>query len=250
AGHDPRDPSSLDAPVPDYAAALGADWARSHRVGVLQLDTPCDPGIEAVFRGFTEVLAHHYQLDPAIAWPQIEPCYALGDVISKVEAATLHSQWMRTRGGDYSQAVYSRTEPGLHVPAVRYLEALALRAQVLQDFLNGPMRGVDVLVCPTVPLPVPLRTEADMEKPGAVFGVVAAITRLTRAFSYLGVPVLTMPIGLDVNGMPVGAQLIARPLGEARLLALAHALSHHIGWPRMAASAIRAPQPFLHKDAS
>ncbi|MBV7484633.1 amidase [Bordetella sp. BOR01] len=249
-GHDPRDPSSLNAPVPDYAAALQAGWARSHRVGVLRLDPPCDPGIDAVFRGFTDALARHYDVDPAIAWPQIEPCYALGDVISKVEAATLHSNWMRTRGDAYSQAVFSRTEPGLHVPAVRYLEALALRARVLQDFLDGPMRGVDVLVCPTVPLPVPLRTEADMEKPGAVFGVVAAITRLTRAFSYLGVPVLTMPIGLDANGMPVGAQLIARPLGEARLLALAHALSQHIGWPRIAASARRAPQPFLHKDAS
>ncbi|MCD0503158.1 amidase [Bordetella petrii] len=250
AGHDPRDPSSLDAPVPDYLAGLEADWACSRRLGVLRLDPACDPGIDAVFSGFIEALARHYQVQPDIAWPQIESCYALGDVISKVEAATLHSHWMREQGDAYSQAVFSRTEPGLHVPAVRYLEALALRAQVLHDFLNGPMQGVDVLICPTMPLPVPTRIEADMEKPGTVFSVVAAITRLTRAFSYLGVPVLTMPIGLDINGMPVGAQLIARPLGEARLLALAHAASAHIGWPGIAAAGVRAPEPFLFKDAS
>lgn len=231
AGHDPRDPTSLHAPVPDYVAGLEAGWTRSARVGVLRIDPPCDPGIESVFQAFLTDVSSAYTLTRDIAYPDLEASYVLGDVISKVEAATLHSHWMRERGESYSQAVFSRTEPGLHVPAVRYLEALSLRARVLDAFLDGPMQGQDVLVCPTVPVPVPLRTEADMEKPGSVFGVVAAITRLTRAFSYLGLPVLTLPIGLDANGMPVGAQLIGRPLGEARLLAMAHALGRRIPNP-------------------
>ena len=146
----------------------------------------------------------------------------MGDVISKVEAATLHSQWMRANPSAYSQAVYSRTEPGLHIPAVRYLEALQFRSEILREFLHRVFSQADLVLAPTLPIPVPLRTEADMEKPGSVFGVVSKLTRLTRPLSYLGLPVLSMPVGRDLNNMPVGAQIIGRPLAEARILSFAH----------------------------
>ncbi|MBR9892597.1 amidase [bacterium] len=231
AGHDPRDPTSLDVPVPDYLSLFDAPWVMQSRVAALSLGVPCDPGIQEVFDRFTARCTDMFEAAPARDFPEMEACYALGDIISKVEAATLHSEAMRQSPERFSQAVFSRTEPGLHVPAVRYLEALSLRATVLRSFLDGPLGETDVLICPTVPLPVPLRTDADMEAPDSVFGVVAAITRLTRTFSYLGVPVLSMPIGVDANGMPVGAQLIARPLDEGRLLAVAHQLSLKMGWP-------------------
>ncbi len=69
-----------------------------------------------------------------------------------------------------------------------------------------------------------------MEGSGKVFGVVARLTALTRPFSYLGLPVLAMPMGRDGNGMPMGVQLIGRPFGEARLLSVAQALAADIGW--------------------
>jgi aspartyl-tRNA(Asn)/glutamyl-tRNA(Gln) amidotransferase subunit A len=154
----------------------------------------------------------------------------MADVMSKVEAATLHSPWMRERPAAYSQAVYSRTEPGLHVPAARYVEALNARASILREMLAGPLRDADVLLCPTMPVPVPTRLEADMEAAGRVFSVVPRLTVLTRPFNYLGLPVLTMPMGLDAQGIPAGVQLVGRPFGEARLLAMAQALSADIGW--------------------
>ena len=46
-----------------------------------------------------------------------------------------------------------------------------------------------------LPIPVPLRADADMEKAGGVCNVVTQLTRLTRPFSYLGLPVLSMPAG-------------------------------------------------------
>jgi aspartyl-tRNA(Asn)/glutamyl-tRNA(Gln) amidotransferase subunit A len=158
----------------------------------------------------------------------------MADVFSKVEAATLHGQWMRERRDLYSQAVFSRTEPGLHVPAVRYLEALQMRAKILHEFLHGTMQDLDVLICPTMPIPVPTHREADVETPGKVFGVVTALTPLVRPFNYLGLPSLTMPIGIDCAGMPIGAQLVGRPFAEARLLSVAHQLSKDIAWDRLA----------------
>ena len=229
AGHDPSDPSTLNAPVPDYRALLDVA-AEGSRVAVLRLEDndACDPGIATVFERYISNVEREFGRVSEVPFPQLTACYALGDIISKVEAATLHGQWMRENPDAYSQAVYSRTEPGLHVPAVRYLESLMARAEVLRDFLAGPMAEADLLLCPTIPIPVPLRTEADMEKKGSVFNVVSAITRLTRPFSYLGVPVLTMPIGRDINGMPVGAQLIGKPLAEPRLLSFAHQMSRII----------------------
>lgn len=226
AGFDAEDPSSLNAPVPEYAALLDVAAERS-RIAVLGLPETeaCDPSIVSVFKDFTARVERHFGAVKEVDFPELSACYAMGDIISKVEAATLHSQWMRANPQAYSQAVYSRTEPGLHVPAARYLEALMVRARVLREFLAGPLAQADILLCPTVPIPVPLRADADMEKRGSVFNVVTAITRLTRPFSYLGVPVLSMPIGKDSNGMPVGAQLIGRPLAEARLLSFAHQMS-------------------------
>ena len=229
AGDDPRDPSSAPAPVPDYVGRLSSA-ANGSRLAVLDVASECHADVADAFERFVELASERYGNAPRVRFDDLPVCYAMADVFSKVEAASLHGDWMRERPQDYSQAVYSRTEPGLHVPAVRYVEALNMRARVLSAFLEGPMANADVLLCPTVPVPVPTRAEADMERPGRVFGVVATLTSLTRPFNYLGLPVLSMPMGCDANGMPMGAQLVGRPFGEARLLAMAHVLSSSLGW--------------------
>jgi aspartyl-tRNA(Asn)/glutamyl-tRNA(Gln) amidotransferase subunit A len=229
AGADALDPSSAAAPVPPYAQWL-AKAGEGSRIAVLGMNTDYDPQVLNAFSNLVRAAAARYGRVPQVAFDSLGACYAMADIMSKVEAATLHGQWMRERPERYSQAVYSRTEPGLHVPAVRYVESLNARAAILREFLGGPMAAADVLLCPTVPVPVPTRAEADMEAAGKVFGVVARLTPLTRPFNYLGVPVLTMPMGRDGNGMPMGAQLIGRPFGEARLLAVAQALAADIGW--------------------
>ncbi|MDQ2140698.1 amidase [Alcaligenaceae bacterium B3P038] len=239
AGHDAADPTNLPAPVHDYAGALLQTADRNSRIGILTETGALDDGVAATFDGFVTTAALHYGALRHAPFESRDACYAMGDIISKVEAATLHGAWMRRYPERYSQAVYSRTEPGLHVPAVRYLEALSMRARLLDDFLRGPMAQCDVLLLPTVPIPVPTREAADMEHGDRVFDVVAALTRFTRAFNYLGLPVLSMPIGLDGNGMPIGVQLVARPFGEARLLAMAHALSGDIDWQRTSLNNLR-----------
>ena len=233
AGRDARDPSSLDVPVPDYVATLQQAHAGS-RIAVLGGMGELHPEVARALSAFVDLLAQSFGRVTQVESGLFETCYAMADVMSKVEAATLHGDWMRERGSQYSQGVFSRTEPGLHVPAARYLESLQVRAGITQEFIDTCFDEVDVLVCPTMPIPVPTREEADVERPGQVFGVVAAITPLTRPFNYLGLPVLTMPIGVDANGMPIGAQLVGRPFAEARLLAIAHHASAAMGWDRLA----------------
>lgn len=233
AGWDPLDASSIDAPVPNYLSVLESAGQVS-RWAVLEGIAAYHPEIERVFESFIEAIQKRFGDVGRVRSNEIATCYAMADIFSKVEAATLHGNWMRERRDLYSQAVFSRTEPGLHVPAVRYLEALQMRAKILHEFLHGTMRDLDILVCPTMPIPVPTHEEADVETPGRVFGVVTALTPLVRPFNYLGLPSLTMPIGVDSAGMPIGAQLVGRPFAEARLLSVAHQLTADIGWNRLA----------------
>ena len=227
AGQDSGDSTSLPADTPDYVGLLERQAAGSS-IAVLDTGVTLAPAVQSAFDRFLEAAGDRYGKPPVVSYPGWSQCYSLSDICSKVEAAAFHGPWMRTEPGSYSRAVYSRTEPGLHIPAVRYLEALSIRAAILRDFIDGPFATADVLVLPTIPVEVPRRDEADMEAKGRVFDVVARLTTLTRPFSYLGLPVLSMPIGLDAAGMPVGAQLVGRPLAEGRLLAMADALSRDL----------------------
>lgn len=223
AGFDATDPSTLPAPVPDYLGLLNIAGLNS-KVAQLSFgqEDQLDPQISRVFGHFIQDIEQQFGPVRKVTYPDVSRCNALSEVISKVEAAAVHAQWMRKNPEAYSQSVYTRTETGMHIPAVRYVEALVLRIDVLRSFLLEQMKDVDLLICPTIPVPCPLRSDIDMESPDVTFNTVSALTRFTRPFNYLGLPVLTMPIGKDANGMPVGAQIIGRPLSEARILSFAH----------------------------
>src|SRR5699024_3398707 len=109
--------SSVNVDIPDYAVQINTA-AENSRVGIIGLPTndACDPEISTAFDAFMARVEQSFRV-AEVAYPDLSICYAMGDVISKVEAATLHSHWMRERPMDYSQAVYSRTEPGFHIPA-------------------------------------------------------------------------------------------------------------------------------------
>lgn len=235
AGPDPRDPSSLVQPgaggqsepfslngaVGSALAVQSGSESAPHRLGILNAWGQLESDVDQAFREFLEGASGLFGSLDVVDDIDLATLYAMGDIIAKVEAATLHGRWMQATPERYSKAVYSRTEPGFHLSAVRYLEAIGLRARLMADFVERAFARSDVLLFPAMPVPVPLRSEADMESGSSVFTVVPQLTRLTRPFSYLGLPVLVIPVGMDRNGMPVSAQLIGRPFAEARLFDVA-----------------------------
>jgi aspartyl-tRNA(Asn)/glutamyl-tRNA(Gln) amidotransferase subunit A len=225
AGPDPRDPSSLVQPAPVERPGLDrTSEAAVHRIAVLDGWGRLEPDVDSAFEHFLGSAEQRFGVLQKISGVDMSTLYAMGDIVSKVEAATLHGRWMQSTPERYSKAVYSRTEPGFHLAGVRYLEAIGLRARLMAEFVERAFAASDVLLFPAIPVPVPLRSEADMEAGSKVFEVVAQLTRLTRPFSYLGLPVLVIPVGRDRNGMPVSAQLIGRPFAEHRLFDVARRL--------------------------
>jgi aspartyl-tRNA(Asn)/glutamyl-tRNA(Gln) amidotransferase subunit A len=233
AGADPLDPTCSAEPVPDYEAGLGAS-IKGLRIGVPTnhfydlVDGEVGRVLEdslAVFR------SRGAELVP-VAVPDHEVLDALGAVIMEAESATLHRQWLAGRSEDYSDQVRARIEPGLYVSATRYLEALDLRAVVLERYLTEVFGEVDALHTPLLSFPVPTLAETDVKAEPGFRAVIARITHCTRSINVLGLPALSVPAGFTGNGLPVAFQLIGRPFAEGRLLTLAHAYQQETDWHR------------------
>lgn len=229
AGADQNDAETLGIAKPDYISALEqAD--RSLRLGVFVPADKIDDEVQVIFEQFIEMASRRFGLVPSRRFDEWRSMYALGDTLSKVEAAQVHASTMALHPEGYAKAIYTRTEPGLHLPAIRYIQAMQLRSVMLNRFIEQAFADVDVLLLPTLPMTTPLVADMDMEAGSNVYDLVPRLTGLTRPFNYLGLPVVSMPMGLDTKGMPLGVQLIGKPYSEARLLALAHRLSADMQW--------------------
>ncbi len=232
AGHDPMDPTSSREPVPDYEAALNGDL-RGLRIGVpttFFLDNAEAPVLAAMERAL-EILAGRGASVTRMTLPLMDAVAAYGGIVSRVEAATIHAQWMRDDPQAYGQHISGRMYPGYAIPAPYYVEALSRRGPILRAFAEDVFRNVDVLVTPTIPTCLPTLAETDIDHgpPGTEHRFLA-VSINTRPFNYLGLPAVSIPCGFDPNGCPIGLQIAGRPFAEGRILRTADAYQRDTDW--------------------
>ena len=225
AGHDPRDPTSAREPVPDYEAALTGDL-RGLRIGVpanVFFDGADSPVTAAIDQAL-EVLRARGALIVRLTLPMMDAVAAYGSIVSRVEAATIHAEWMRADPQAYGAHISGRMYPGYAIPAPYYVESLSRRGPVLRAFAAGVFDKVDVLVTPTIRTCLPTLADTDIDHgPPGTETTFMAVSANTRPFNYLGLPAVSVPCGFDPNGCPIGLQIAGRPFGEARILRVADA---------------------------
>ena len=225
AGRDPRDPTSSHEPVPDYEAALDGD-IRGLRIGVPStwfLDDVDAPVLDALEHALAVLAARGAEVH-RIALPLMDAVTTYGGIISRVEAATIHAQWMRERAGDYGIHISGRMYGGYAIPATYYVEALSRRGPILKAFAKEVFAKVDVLATPTIRTCLPTLAETDIDHgPPGTETKFMAVSANTRPFNYLGLPAVSVNCGFDPNGLPIGLQIAGRPFAEARVLKVADA---------------------------
>jgi aspartyl-tRNA(Asn)/glutamyl-tRNA(Gln) amidotransferase subunit A len=237
AGHDPRDPTSSTEPVPDYEAALTGDIS-GLRIGVPDnvffdgADAPVVAAIETAL----DVLKARGASVTRLTLPVMDAVAAYGSIVSRVEAATIHAEWMRTDPQAYGAHISGRMYAGYAIPAPYYVEALSRRGPVLRAFAAEVFAQVDVLVTPTIRTCLPTLEETDIDHgPPGTETKFMAVSANTRPFNYLGLPAISIPCGFDPNGCPIGMQIAGRPFAEARVLKVADAYQrdtdHHTKRP-------------------
>ena len=234
AGHDARDPTSADEPVPDYEAALDGDL-RGVRVGVptTYFSDGADDAVLAAIDAAMAVLTARGASVVRIPLPLMDAVSAYVGIVSRVEAATIHGQWMRECPGDYAVHLSARLYPGNAIPGTYYVEALSRRGPVLKAFAEAVFSQVDVLATPTIRTILPTLASTDVDHgPAETAHRFMAVSANTRPFNYLGLPAISVPCGFDPNGCPIGLQIAGRPFAEARVMKVADAYQRDTDWHR------------------
>ena len=236
AGHDPEDPTSAREPVPDYEAALNGD-AKGLRIVVLEtgfLDG-ADAPVATAFEDSMKALTAQGAIVTRANAPEImRAVNAYTAVISRVEGATIHGNWMRGRAGDYAIHLSARLYGGYAMPGHTYVEALSRRGPLLRRFVAEVMGGADLVATPTLKTRVPTLAETDIDADPANWDRFMAVSANTRPFNYLGLPTISVPCGFDDRGLPIGLQLAGRPFAEGTVLRAADAYQRVTDWHRRA----------------
>lgn len=233
AGHDPRDPSSVDRPVPRCLPEEREISLRGVRIGLPRnfyfdrIDKEVDAAV--YFLGYTaEDLGAELM---RVQVPDGEQLNTLAHLTLLAEAASVHEPYLRKRRKTYGDDVRALLDMGRIVPAVDYLQAQRLRKRILGVYLDI-LKRVDALLLPATPMTAPRIGQKQVEIGGEAEDTRIAATRLLRGFNLLGLPVLALPAGFSSAGLPVGCQIVGRPWDEPLLLRIGAALEDRTGLPR------------------
>ncbi len=225
AGHDPRDPGSARAPVPDFAAALRVG-VRGLRVGVIRHfyadDMEAHPEVSGAVEDAVGVLEG---LGARVREMRLEPLElyaACSRTIIMSEAYAVHEKWLTERPGDYGASLRQRLLPGAFVRAVDYVHATRLRRRLVEHF-NDAMGDLDVAVTVSSMDPPPPIEDAEE--------VARTYPRQARQpFNVIGVPALALPVGFTRSGLPLSMQLAGRAFDEATVYRAAYAYEQATAW--------------------
>ena len=252
-GHDARDSTSFDAPVPDFEAALSGD-IKGKKIGIpkeyrqdgmsAEIESLWNKGADMLRDAGAEIvdislphtkyaLPAYYVLAPAEASSNL----ARYDGVryghrAKLQAGEgINEMYARTRAEGFGAEVRKRLMVGAYVLSAGFYDAYYRRAQrvrtlIKQDFEKVYADGVDAILTPATP--------------SAAFGLGEMASAdpiqmylndvFTVTVNLAGLPAISVPAGLDAQGLPLGLQLIGKPWEEGDLLNTAYSLERAAGF--------------------
>jgi aspartyl-tRNA(Asn)/glutamyl-tRNA(Gln) amidotransferase subunit A len=240
AGHDPKDTTSADVPVPDYEAAVGRS-VRAMRVGI-----PREYRVEGVAAEIARLWHEGAEWLKAAGVEIVEvslphtkyalPAYYIGAPAEassnlarydgvryglRVPGRDVVDMYRRTRAEGFGKEVRRRILIGTYVLSAGYYDAYYLRAQkvrtlIKRDFDEVFASGVDAVLAPATPSAAFALGEKSSAGPVEMY----LNDVFTVPVNMAGLPGLVVPAGLYAQGLPLGLQLIGRPFDEEGLLAL------------------------------
>jgi aspartyl-tRNA(Asn)/glutamyl-tRNA(Gln) amidotransferase subunit A len=248
AGHDPKDTTSVDVPVPDYEAALGRS-VKGMKIGIPkeyrldgmhpEIETLWQQGIAWLKDAGAEMvdvslphtkyaLPAYYIVAPAEASSNLARYdgvrYGLReqgrDVIAMYEA---------TRAAGFGAEVRRRVMIGTYVLSAGYYDAYYVRAQkvrtlIKRDFEDCFAAGIDAMLTPATPSAAFAIGEKGSDPIEMYLNDIFTVT-----VNMAGLPGIAVPAGLDRQGPPLGLQLIGRPFDEETLFTLGGVIEQAAG---------------------
>lgn len=236
AGADALDPTAIPDPVPDYLAALG-QGVRGITVGVDRAynEDGIDGEVTAAVRAAEDVLTALGATIREVAFPPTDALLRDWIPFCAVETAIAHQADYPDRADEYGPDLAQLIEHGRRMTAIEFGSIMHERLE-FAGRLAMLFRSVDLLLMPTMPVPVP--SLARMAEYGQDDTVLLRMLRFTAPFNFAGNPTITLPCGLDAAGLPLSLQLVGPALSEALLCRAGHAFQGRTDW-----HARRPPEP-------
>jgi len=248
AGHDPKDATSVNRPVPDYTKSLTPDL-KGIKLGVPKeyfvegMEDGVRNAIEAAISKLEQLGA---SVDREVSLPSTKYALAAYYIIAPSEAmANLarydgvkygyshegNNMWdamEQTRGHGFGPEVKRRIILGAYALSAGYYDAYYVKAQKVRTLIRREFDEVfkrcDALITPTSPT-VPFKIG---EKTGDPLKMYLSDI-CTLPINIAGIPGLSIPAGFS-NGLPVGMQILGKPFSEEMLLRVAYAYEQATEW--------------------
>jgi aspartyl-tRNA(Asn)/glutamyl-tRNA(Gln) amidotransferase subunit A len=247
AGFDPKDSTSVDAPVPDYPALLEVplkglkigllreffDGLESRNAGLIQdaLKVLTSLGAETVQVSLPHLplsVPTYYVVAPAECSSNLSRFDGVRFGYRCTEPKDLTDLYERSRGEGFGAEVKRRIMTGTYVLSAGYFDAYYLKAQKVRRLITDDFRAafqkVDLVVGPTTPTPA-FAIGAKIDDPVTMY----LNDIYTIGANLAGLPGLSTPCGF-IDGLPMGLQLVGPHFSEAKLLSAAHHYQRATDW--------------------
>lgn len=223
AGHDAKDPNSVDMPVPDYFSAL--DQPKRLRLGVPR---------KFYFEDLDSEVAN--AVDDAIGVLGAQGCEAQEIELDQPSDRTLsmgelyayHKEFVRRTPELYDPETLRRIRVAEAVTP-QQVDTAHRELQRQRREIAGVFEKMDLIVTPTTPIPAPmideLKQNLDLLRPQEI-----VLLRNTFPFNVWGLPAISIPCGFTTSGLPIGLQIAGPHWGEGKVLRLAHCYEQATEW--------------------
>ena len=249
AGHDPKDTTSVDQPVPDYEAAVGRS-VKGMKIGIpkeyrleglnAEIDALWQQGIDWLKAAGAEIveislphtkyaLPAYYIVAPAEASSNLARYDGVRYGI-RAPGRDIVEMYEKTRAEGFGAEVKRRIMIGTYVLSSGYYDAYYLRAQkvrtlIKRDFDEAYGRGIDAVLTPATP-----SAAFGIGEKGSADPVEMYLNDVfTVTVNMAGLPGIAVPAGKDAQGLPLGLQLIGRPFDEETLFSLGQVIEDAAG---------------------
>lgn len=250
AGHDPRDSTSADTPVPDFTRVFKKKDVKKLKIGV-PLEFFAEGLDSEVYDAVGEALAVLEELGGTIqevSLPHTGVAVATYYIVATAEASSnlarydgvkygfrakespdLMEMYRLTRQEGFGPEVKRRIMLGTYALSSGYYDAYYAKAQAVRTLIREDFdrvfQDVDVLVTPVMPTPA-FQLGEKIEDPLQMY----LSDLYTISASLAGIPAISLPCGFSRKGLPIGMQILGRPFEEDVVLRAARAYELATDW--------------------
>lgn len=241
AGHDPKDSTSVECEIPDYASNISLEAFKGAKIGIPKeyFGAGIDPEVKAIVEKAIADCASQGAEIVEISLPHTDLAIPVYYIIATAEASSNLARYdgvrytrrspdttdaidiyYKSRAEGFGEEVKRRIILGSYVLSSGYYDAYYLRAQKVRTLIRRDFEAafekVDVIMTPTSPTTAFKIGEKTSDPLSMYLSDICTIN-----VNLAGLPGISVPCGFSAAGLPVGLQMIGKAFDERNLLSFA-----------------------------